>query len=431
MKVCRVLNMNVKRLLLLVLAVLVWVPLAGQSGLYVPSAKPVRNMQKALTNPEVFHLLLKCGEGEESYAEGDLDFLDSAYGIAFAVENPMYYTMTIEGYGGGDEDLTRQRVAAVYRYFAMRSHAAFPIRLARNKIHCSCEGDTSEVLRFEVPTTMAVYNVAELPEARRLLNKSIDLSGSVLVTFRNNPDECVGTARGCYVPAHDTVVRGYYSSLLLSKGSVYAVDNTKDTCPGGMSVRIEDHLNYRAVVESYHLIPHRKQVLAMAGYMVVSARLPVVADSCREPQRDSIFVRIPVTQEQIDAKLKFFAKVKTSKGTEYKQLPTRKVAGKGQLALQAPLNITQLDTIYVGKRLHEKEVGKYFYEVGSPTEASAFAVGSRFYVASRPDKNGEPELKKPLRQLFRIVPEQEEEKPADGKSKGKGKRLSPEEMIED
>lgn len=173
MKVCRVLNMNVKRLLLLVLAVLVWVPLAGQSGLYVPSAKPVRNMQKALTNPEVFHLLLKCGEGEESYAEGDLDFLDSAYGIAFAVENPMYYTMTIEGYGGGDEDLTRQRVAAVYRYFAMRSHAAFPIRLARNKIHCSCEGDTSEVLRFEVPTTMAVYNVAELPEARRLLNKSI------------------------------------------------------------------------------------------------------------------------------------------------------------------------------------------------------------------------------------------------------------------
>lgn len=430
----RMLTMSLKWVIPLMVAVAFSLQLpAQQSGLYVPSAKPVRNMQKALTNPEVFHLLLKCGDGEESYSERDLDLLDSAYGIAFAIDNPMYYTMTIEGYGGADEDLVRKRVASVYRYFAMRSHAAFPIRLARNKIHCSCQGDTSEVLRFEVPVTMSVYNVAELPEARRLLNKSIDLEGTVLVTFRNNPDECVGSARGCYVPQHDTVVRGYYSSLLLGKGSVYAVDNTKDTCPGGMSIKMEDHLNYRNVVESYHLIPHRKQLLVMAGYIVVTAQLPVKADSCTEAQKDSIFVRIPVTQEQIDAKLKFFAKVRTAKGVEYKQLPTRKMPGKGQLGLQAPVNITQLDTIYLGKRIQDKEVSKYFYEVNSPTEASAFSVGSRFYVASRPDKNGEPELKKPLRQLFRIVPEQEEEAPFAGKSgKGKDKRkvMNPEEIID-
>ena len=382
---------------------------AAQSGLYVPSAKPVRNMQKALTDPEVFCLLLSGHPGQTACTEAELDLLDSAYGIAFSLSNPMLYTMTIEGYGGASEQATRQRVDAVYRYFAMRSHAQFPIRYARNPIHCSCKGDTVEVLRFEVPVSTAVYDYGQLPESRRLLNGSIDLKNSVLVTFRNNPDECVGAARGCYVPQQDSMVYGYYASMLLAKGSVYSVQNTKDTCPGGLDIKIEDHLDWRSVIDNYRLIPHRRQILVQAGYIVVKGRWPVVADSCAVEQKDSIFVRIPVTQEQMDAKLKFFAKVKTSRGMEYKQLPTRKVPGKGVMALQAPLNVGQLDTIYVGVRIQDKEVAKYFYEVDSPTEASAFAVGSRYYVPSRPDKNGEPALKKPFKRLFRIVPDQEED----------------------
>lgn len=383
--------------------------LQAQTGFYVPSAKPVRDMQKALTNPEVFHLLL-CAQGDETtYSVADLDLLDSAYAIAFSQENPKLYTMTIEGYGGNNEDLTRQRVDAIYRYFAMRCHANFPIRYANNPIHCSCNGDTVEVLRYEVPVTTAVYRYAELPESRRLLNKSVDLKNSVLITFRNDPDECVGGARGCYVPRQDSTVYGYYASLLFTKGSVYAVENTKDTCPSGFTVKIDDYLDYKYIVDRYCLIPHRKQLLVQAGYIVVTGSWPMVGDSCSEAQKDSIFVRIPVTQEQMDAKLKFFAKVKTSRGMEYKQLPTRKVPGKGMLALQAPVNVMQLDTIYVGKRIQDKEVSKYFYEVDSPTEAASFAVGSRFYVASRPGKDGRPILKKPLKQLFRIIPDQEEE----------------------
>lgn len=419
---------NVIRPLLMVLFLCFATVVEAQSGLYVPSAKPVRDMKKALTNPEVFHLLLKYSGNQSAYSESDLDLLDSAYRVAFALDNPMYYTITIEGYGSTD-DLVRQRMDGIYRYFAMRSHSPFPIRLARNPIHCSCKGDTTEVLRFEVPVSTAVYKYSELPEARRLLNKSIDLDESVLVTFRNNPDECVGSARGCYVPPRDSLVRGYYASMLLSKGAIYAVGNTKDTCPSAFSITLEDHLGYRPIVEAYHLIPHRKQVLAMAGYIVVKAQLPVSPDSCTEAQRDSIFIRIPATQEQVEAKLKFFAKVKTSRGWEYKQLPTRKLPGKGPLVLQAPVSITQLDTIYLGKRIQEKEARKYFYEVDSPTEAAAFAVGNRFYVASRPGKNGEPVLKKPLRQLFRIVPEQEED--ATAEPEVKGKRLKPEEVIED
>ena len=401
---------------------------AAQSGLYVPSTKPVRNMQRALTNPSVFYLLLHFDSGQSEYAEVDLDLLDSAYRIAFSVDNPMYYTMTLEGYGTADEQLTRYRVDAVYRYFAMRSHSSFPIRLAKNKIHCSCEGDTVEVLRFEVPVTTAVYNCSELPEARRMLNKSIDMTNCVLVTFRDDPDECVGSARGCYVPQRDSLVHGYYASLLLTKGSVYAVGNTKDTCPQGMEIKIEDHLNYRAIVDEYRMIPHRRQLLVQAGYIVINAKLPVVRDSCTEAQRDSIFIRIPATQEQVEAKLKFFARVKTSRGWEYKSLPTRKVPGKGPLMLQAPLNIMQLDTVYLGRRIQEKEVSKYFYEVESPTEAASFAIGNRFYVASRPGKNGEPVLKKPLRKLFRIIVEQEEDNTPRGERQ---KKINPDEIIDE
>ena len=395
----------------------------AQSGLYVPSAKPVRDMQKALQQPVTFHLLLFPQASDAGYTVSELDLLDSAYRIAFAVDNPMLYTMTIEVYGGSDESASRKRSDAVYRYFANRSHAQFPIRYARNPIRCSCYGDTAEVLRFEVPVTTAVYDWTELPESRRKLNGSVDLRDGLLVTFRNDPDQCVGAARGCFIPREDSTVYGYYTSLLLSKGSVYALENTKDTCPGGLEIKIEDHLNWRDVIDDYSLIPHRRQILAQAGYIVLNARWPVDLDSCTQPQRDSIFIRIPVTQQQLDAKIKFFAKVKTSRGIEYKQLPTRKAPGKGPLLLQAPINITQFDTIYLGKRLQQNEVKKYFYQVDNATEATAFEIDGKHYVASRPGKDGSPQLKKPLQQLFRILPDQNDENIPESTKTPKGEEI--------
>lgn len=401
-------------------------PVLGQSGLYIPSAKPVKNMQKALTNPPTFQLLLCYQGNDSSYSVNDLDLLDSAYRIAFDIENPNYYTMTVESYGNGDDSLGQRRVDGVVRYFAMRSYAPFPIRMAHNPIRCSCHGDTVETLRFEVPTSTAVYNYSELPEARRLLNKSVPLENSVLVTFKNDPDECVGTARGCFMPSEDSLVRGYYATLFLARGSVYSVAGTKDTCPGGLQISVDDHLDYRQTVERYKLIPHPKQILVQAGYIIVKSNFGRGADECELEQKDSVFVRIPATPEQLASKLKFFAKVKTTRGIEYKALPTRKLPGKGDLVLQAPISVDQFDTIYLGKRIQEKELKDYFYEVDSPTEAAAFAVGKRFFVAYRVDKHGQYELKKALRNLFRIVPEQEEdfEKPSEKKE------LKGEEIIE-
>ena len=414
--------------LMLAFATALAAPAVAQTGLYVPAKGPVRNMQKALHNPEVFYLLLCYDGSAPTYSVSDLDLLDSAYRIAFNIDNPMFYTIGIEAYAGSNEDLGRERVDGVYRYFAMRGEGKFPVRTAHNRIHCSCMGDTVETLRFEVPVTTAVYDVAELPESRRTLNKSIALENCVLITFRNDPDECVGAARGCYVPQEDSIVRGYYASIMMARGSVRAVDNTKDTCPSDLSITIDDHLDYRKVVEQYSLIPHRKQLLVQAGYIIIKSNWAQEMDSCTEAQKDSIFIRIPATEEQIATKLKFFAKVKGTRGVEYKQLPTRKSPGRGELMLQAPINVTQFDTIYVGKRIQEKELGKYFYAVDGPTEAAAFKVAGRYWVAYSVGKGGQYELKKPLRELFRIIPDQEEEELPEGK---KEKNISPEEIIED
>lgn len=420
-------NNRHKWLTIAILSIILAMPAgaSAQPGLYIPSAKPVKNMQRALQNPEVFCLLIKYQGADADYDTTALDLLDSAYRIAFDKGNPMYYTMTIEGYGDANERLSSRRVEAVYSYFARRCHAQFPIRDIRNPIHCSCMGDTVEILRFEVPTTKLTYDCAQLPEARRMLNKNIDLANSVLVTFRNNPDECVGAARGCFVPAADSIVRGYYASMFLAKGSIRSVSGTKDNCPSDIQIRIDDNLDYRTVVEQYHLVPHRKQIIVQSGFIVLDIKGVQPADSCTEPLKDSIFIRIPVTKEQLEAKLKFYAKVKTARGLEYKALPTRKLPSKTELVLQAPINLGQFDTIYIGKRIQEGELGKYFYKVDGPTEAAAFPVNGTYYVAYHVGKRGAYELKKPLSALFRIIPEQEEEIPS-----RKDKNNNPDEIID-
>lgn len=398
----------------------------AQSGLYLPAAKKVKDMQKALKTPETFCLLITYSDNNTDYTVSDLDLLDSAFRIAFAIDNPNYYTMSVEAYGD-NEDLSSRRVEQVSRYFAMRCHSPFPIRKAYNPIRCSCHGDTVETVRYEVPLATAVYNFADLPEARRSLGKTVSLRNSVLVTFRNNPDECLGSARGCFLPVSDSLVRGYYASLSLPRGSIHTVENTKDSCPSTLTITVDDHLDYKATVDRYRLIPHPKQLLIQAGYIVLSSNLARAPGECELEQESNIILRIPATQEQVDSRMKFFAKVATPKGIEYKALPTRRSPGKGPFSLQASINISQFDTIYIGKRINENELTDYFYEVDSPTEASSFPVGKKYFVAYRVDKHGKYQLKKPLLNMFRIVAEQEEETPEEKKRRT---TTDPDEIIE-
>lgn len=402
--------------------------LFAQSGIYLPSAKPAKNGQKkvqvTMQNPDQFALLINYRGGDSTYAPTDLDWLDSAFNVAFDRENPKLYSMVIEGYGGSDASLTEARVEGVYRYFAHRCHAPFPIRYASNNIHCSCHGDTVELLRYEVPVDKRYYDVSTLPDSRRSFN-GMQLNNCVLVTFKHNPDECIGTARGCFAPAQDSTIRGYYASVYMKKGALYSVTNTKDSCPHPQ-FSIEEHLDYKETVERYFLVPHRKQIIVQVGYVVLHSNINREYGECSQLLNDSIYIRFPVTQEQWDNKIRIFGKKYSEKGVEYKALTTKKVPSKISISIQTGLNAMQLDTIFLGKRIQPEELKDYFFEVKTDMEEGSFTVDGHHYKAYRLDKHGEYEIKKPLRLLMRINDDPAE----DIEEQDTDKRYSDDEEIE-
>ena len=403
------------RLLFILFLALSSVAWGQQSGLHIPSEKPIKpkDLPRAWTNPEVFCLLLHFDEGDSSYRESDLDLLDSAYSVAFNRDNPRLYTMSIEAYGNGfDQDLMQARIESVYRYFTMRGHEVVPVRYAYNPIHCSCHGDTVELLRYEVPTDKQVYDCAELPSTRKILNKDIALDGALLVTFRDNPVECIGGSSGCFIPAQDSNIRAYYTQLILKKGSIYSVLNTRDECPPPVQISIDEHLDYLQMVEKYFLVPHRRNIILPIGYVVLHSSFNRQPDECTH-LTDSIFIRFPVTEEQLESRLRVYAKKYSSKGMEYKPLATKKIKGGPVLMLQGALNPTQFDTVFIAKRITEDEVSKYLYPADSPTEQGAVTImikgEERYFKPFRIDGKGQYEFKKLFRNMLRIIEDEEED----------------------
>ncbi len=394
---------------------LLTVTTAQTSGLFIPSEKPLkpRELEKAWTNPELFCLLLHFDANDSTYREADLDLLDSAYNIAFDRENPRLYTMSIEGYGyATNQELMKSRVESVYRYFTMRGHETMPVRFAYNPIHCSCHGDTMELIRFEVPTDKQIYDCDSLPPSRLLINKDIQLQGTVLVTFRHDPIECIGGENGCFLPAQDSNIRAYYTQLILKKGSIYAVYNTKDECPPPVELSIDEHLNHQQLVDRYFLVPHRRQIILPVGYVVLHSSFNRKPDECRY-LADSIYVRFPVTEEQLEAGLKIFAKRYTAKGSEFKSVATKKIKGGPVLMIQGAINATQFDTIFLAKRIEVDEISKYLYNADSPTEQGAVTIivkgEERYYKPFRVDGKGQYDYKKNFRALLRIVESDEDD----------------------
>ena len=403
-----------KNVLLLITLLLTLVATGQPARLHLPTDKPIKakDLARAWTNPEVFCLQLTFDQGDSNFRESDLDIMDSAYNIAFDRQSPRLYTMSIEAYGNAyNKELMYARVESVYRYFTMRGHEVVPVRYAYNPISCSCHGDTMELLRFEVPTDKQVYDCAELPESRKLLNKDIDLTGSILVTFRHNPEECLGGTSGCYLPRQDSTVQGTLTQLILPKGSIYSVHGTKDTCPAGVTISIEEHLDCKEIIDKFFLVPHRRQIILPVGYVVLHSSFNRKAGECSRELPDSIFIRFPVTEEQVEAKLRVFAKTYSDKGAEFKSLSTKKIKQGPFLMLQAALDPSQFDTIYLAKRIAPEEASTYLYSVDSPQEQSSVTinVGKKelYFKPFRIGRQGDYEYKKQFRAMLRIIEEEE------------------------
>jgi hypothetical protein len=127
---------------------------------------------------------------------------------------------------------------------------------------------------------------------------------------------------------------------------------------------------------------------------------------------DSILIRFPVTDEQVEARLRIYAKKYTSKGMEYKSVQTKRVRGGAVQMLQGALNPTQFDTIFIAKRIDESEVTKYLYPADSPSEQGAVTLvikgEERYFKPFRMNSRGEYEFKKPFRNMLRIIENEDE-----------------------
>ena len=187
------------------------------------------------------------------------------------------------------------------------------------------------------------------------------------------------------------------------------IKNTKAECPNDIEFSIEEHLNYREILDKYFLVPHKRQIIIQTGFIVLRSNYKREYNECSQDLPDSIFVSFPVTQEQFDNKIKIFGKKYSEKGAEYRSLPTKKMPSKVSLSVQTNINPTQIDTIFLGKRIKLEEVDDYFYKVKTDAEEGTITIGEKYYKPFRIDKNGNYELKKPLRVLFRMENDSEEE----------------------
>ena len=411
----------------------------AQSYIYTPPVKKQKNtpgkpktQEPTIPYPEQFCLLVDFAAGSENYDLETLDLLDSVYRLAFDKENPRMYAVAIEGFGGDNDDtLTFNRVNNVYDYFFQRAKSPFIARITKNKIKNSCSGEGEELIRYEVPIDRKYYKMSELPQSRHTFNNT-PLEGKVLMTFKHNPEACIGGFTNCCVPSRDSLVRGYYSSVMITKGALLRIDNTRDKCPDSIDFAIEEHLNYKEVLERYCLIPHKKQLLIQVGYVVLKSNYKRDTGECVNEMPDSIFVRFPITQEQWQNKIRIFGKKYSEKGIEYKSLTTKKLASKTSVAVQAGINVTQLDTIFLGKRIQPDEIDDYFYQIKTNVEEGSFLYKGKYYKAFKVNKNGDYEMKEPLKELFRIELEEEDplDNPTDGKKNKKNKKYADDEEIE-
>ena len=220
--------------------------------------------------PQRIDILIDFPEDSSTLQLSDLDLLDSVYRIAFSENNYFLYQIAINGYDDGktltetNNTLAQDRAGIVYNYFKNRCKSDFLIRVAPNKIVNSCLGEAKEMVRYQVPTDMNWFQINNLPEKEKTF-KSTSLKGKVLMSFQSGREACIGRDTTCYVPPVDMKITASEASVSLLQGAFLRIKNTRADCPADLEFTIEEHLDFKEILDKYFLVPHEKQIIAQAG----------------------------------------------------------------------------------------------------------------------------------------------------------------------
>lgn len=377
----------------------------------MPRQRTQRGVAPQKQYPEKFEAFICFENGQHTYTKDGLDILDSVYKIAFDQDNNKFYKITITGYDDNQTlteqstTLSRERAIRIFDYFSQREGTEYIIRRTPTKYYHSCEGEVECVIKYKMPFDFKWINLSGKPKSETTLN-GIDLTSKVHILVENNPEEALGKFYDYHFPAVDTTLTTKTMSMLkMPKGALESLTHTKDAIDTDMTLSFEECLSFEEVTSNYSLVPHRRQYIIKSGYFVVKSNKEPSYDNCKQRNnyKPEITIRLPLELQQNTARLRFFAKTYKPNGSwEYKAVPTAKEKDRETKleAIIGSFTAFQLDTIYVGKKVTEKEMSDYFYPA-KEGEPGAFRAMGGWLKPYKLDKRGTIIMKKDMEMILR------------------------------
>lgn len=339
---------------------------------------------KQVQYPEKMEVYINFDKGSSYYTKEGLNALDSIYMIAFDKNNTRFYKMTITGYDDAEPvteqsaSLARERAVMVFKYFSSREETEYIIKRTPSYYESSCEGRKEYYIKYKMPFDFRWINLANNDDWKQYTN--VIPKGKVHVLVEEDQEDCLGEFFDYDYPSNDTVVKGSAAIVKIPKGCIAYVHHTKDTLNQDFSISYKEVMSFEQMTENYFLIPHKKQYIINAGYLVISPSMKPDYSSCIEQDTSGrcIHISLFLEEQQRSANLKFYAKSKKPNGEiVYKAIKTNKRKDKDtkEMWLEADITPEQLDTVYLGKKIDQKEMKDYFYSASSEEPGSFEAMG--------------------------------------------------------
>lgn len=361
--------------------------------------------------PSTLECYIDFDKGSSYYTKQGLNTLDSIYTIVFNKDNNRFYKMTITGYDDAEPvseetaNLARNRAVTVFKYFSSREETEYIIKRTPSYYISSCEGRKEYYIKYKMPFDFRWINLANENNSDNY-NNNVDLKSKVHILVEEDQEDCLGEFYDYDYPAKDTVMKGSHSIATMPKGSIAYVHHTKDTVKDEFSVSYKDVMSFEALTDNYFLVPHKKQYIINAGYVVIHPSFMPDYSSCAE-QADTagrnIKIEVYLEEQQRSAGLKFYGKTYKPNGEiVYKALKTvkRKDKQTGEMWLECFVEPKQLDTVFLGKKIEPKEMSDYFYSAGSDDTGSFESMGG-WLRCYKLDKQGSMVIKDKMKAILR------------------------------
>ena len=359
--------------------------------------------------PETLEAYIDFDKGNAYYTQDGLNKLDSIYLIAFNKDNKRFYKMSITGYDDGDSvqeqtsQLARDRAIMVFNYFASREETQYIIKRTPSYKITSCAGKEDYYIKYKMPFDFHWINILNAPKGT--LPEGVDCRGKVRVYVEEDQEDCLGKFFDYDFPTKDTTMNGNYTIVNIPKGAIEYIHHTKDTLQKDYTIEFKDVMSFDALADNYFLVPHDKQFIINAGYIIINPSVKPDYNTCqgKDTIQPTIELRVFLEPNQRNSGLKFYAKTYKDNGkVVYKAISTKKIKDKenDEMWLQCFITPFQFDTIFLGKKIEQKDMNKYFY-VGKSEEPGSFECMDGWLKCYKLDKKGQYILKDDMQAILR------------------------------